>query len=276
MGKHKGFTFIEIALFLAVTAALFIGVALGVNNSIFQQQYNDATQNFFEFMRSIYSQVSNPQSVGKGNSETAIYGKLVVFGETMDLLGNSIPEDEQQVFVYDVVGDVSSVSYGDIKKSLSNLNANVVKIDSVETGASKRITAINLASPEKYIPKWNVGIETTERQKMEKSILVVRHPRSATISTLILNGVINVNEKVKEAQQSCIGSPSCNIISDLLKSEINNFTNDEELDICLNPYGLNNNGAIPRRDIRILENARNASSVELIPQDDLENRCINY
>ena len=39
LGKKRGFTMIEVALFLAITGALFAGVTVGVQNSIFQQRY---------------------------------------------------------------------------------------------------------------------------------------------------------------------------------------------------------------------------------------------
>lgn len=270
MIKRKGFTFIEISLFLAVTAALFIGIGLGVNNSIFQQQYNDTTQDFFEFLRSVYSEVSNPQSVGEGNSNYAIYGKLIVFGEEVDLLGNAVPAEEQQIFVYDVVGGATSSGTGDIKTLLGGLKVNVAFLS---RNANNKITNISLASPEKYVPHWEASIENTNRTAVKKSILVVRHPRSGTINTLIYDGVIEANRTVRDASMSCIGQASCAMVDDLLTSKINSF-NMAEVDFCVNPYGLNLSGGTPRRDVRILENARNASSVQLIDLEGDDNKCL--
>ena len=78
---RSGFTLVEVALFLAITGLVFAGIVVGTQNSIFQQRYNDAVQNFAEFLRSMYSQVTNVQSEGHGRSEYAIYGKLVNFEE---------------------------------------------------------------------------------------------------------------------------------------------------------------------------------------------------
>ena len=268
MGKHKGFTLIEITLFLAVTTALFLGIALGVNNSILQQQYNDTTQSFFEFLRSIYSEVSNPQSVGKGDSNYAIYGKMIVFGETVDLLGEKIPSSEQQIFVYDVIGEATTNNTGDIKSLLKDLGANVAFV----AVSNKKITNISLASPEKYAPHWSMGIETLEKTAMKKTILVVRHPRSGTINTLVYNNAIQVNKEVTKAQGTCIAKATCNAVTKLLGSRINDFE-PAEVDFCINPYGLGGNGSILRRNIRILENARNASSVQLIELNGGDNKC---
>lgn len=269
MGKHKGFTFIEISLFLAVTAALFIGVALGVNNSIFQQQYNDTTQSFFEFLRSVYSEVSNPQSVGEGNSSYAIYGKLIVFGESVDILGDAVPEDEQQIFTYDVIGSAESGNTGGIKELLKGLGVNVAM---VTRDSANKINGISLSTPVKYAPHWESSIETIDGDVVEKSILVVRHPRSGTINTLVYDDVIEVNKTVIDAQSSCMMQSTCNAVTNLITDIMDSF-NVNEMDFCVNPYGLKISGATPRRDIRILENARNASSVQLMELEGDENRC---
>ena len=46
--KRKGFTLIEIVLFLAITGLLFVGIIVGTNNSIGQQRFTDSVQNFAE------------------------------------------------------------------------------------------------------------------------------------------------------------------------------------------------------------------------------------
>ena len=267
MSKRKGFTFIEITLFLAVTAALFIGVAAGVSNSIFQQQYNDSTQSFFEFLKGVYSEVSNPQGAGKGDSDSAIYGRMIVFGETTDLAGNPVPDTEQQIFTYDVVGDAVSSGTGDVKQLLKALHANVVFVER----KNNVILSVEFALPEKYTPRWGAQIETISGSPVKKTILVVRHPRSGTINTLVLDDAIQVNEAMKSAS-SCISKSSCPVITDILTSRIDGFSTDKEVDFCVDPYGLDDSGGTPRRNIRILENARNSSSVQLL---ELENRDVD-
>ncbi len=272
MVKRKGFTFIEISLFLAVTGALFIGIALGVSNSIFQQEYNDATQNFFEFLRSAYSKVSNPQSVGAGNSDYAIYGKLIVFGEDVDLLGETIPFKEQQIFSYDVIGGAAVGPSGDIKTLLKQLKINVAFLEK----DGNLIRGVELSSPEKYTPRWEVGIENANGTEIKKSILIVRHPRSGTVNTLVYDGVIEANKIVRDAKNDaagCIGQLSCTSVEELLTSVIDSF-NISEMDFCINPSGLGSSGAIPRRDIRILKNARNASSVQILELEGENSICL--
>lgn len=276
MGKHKGFTFIEVALFMAVTAALFIAIALGMQNAIFRQRYDDSTQRFFEFMRSVYSKVSNPQSSGDGSSNYAIYGKLVVFGETTDMLGNAVPSDEQPIFTYDVVGRADgtlTISTGKAAQLLASLDANVVRFNRNSAGS---ITGVVLASPEEFSVPWAARIENPDRTDVKKSILVVRHPRSGTINTLVYDGVIQANQEVKAANEA-YSSGGTSTIGNLLKQYLSDgsFNSDYgDINFCVNPYGPGEAGSIQRRNIRILNNARNASSVEMIDMDGSDNKCV--
>ena len=256
MSKRKGFTFVEVTLFLAITAALFLGLALGVNTSVRSQKYNDATQNFLEFMRSIYSKVSNPQSPGTGNSEYAIYGKLMVFGESKTLDGYD--NNDQAIFTYDVVGKADTVSgtlgTGSVIDMLGRLNAGVVR------GSSG---SAELASPEKYTPHWGASIDgTTDGQPFTGSILVVRHPRSGTINTLYSSNVLQVNSEFRTAQAAGNYAGVLN----LLKTNLGSFST-KEIDFCVNPSGPWVPSITRRQNIRILKDARNASSVELITLD---------
>ncbi len=274
MIKHKkfGFTLIEVSLFLAVTGLLFLGILMGTQNALKNQRFYDSTQNFVEFLKSVYSQVSNPQSVGKGNSDKyAIYGKLVVFGQSVGLDGATINNDGiQRVYVYDVVGDVFGAGTGDVTQMLVGLHANVV----VLAPNGKKLDYAGLV--ENYEPRWDAQIEVKSGHTPYKgSILIVRHPNSGTINTLVSSTVIEVNKKVKDANAVLAGGGSYNY-QNLLTSVLNTAGafKAQEIDFCVNPEG---SGAASdlRRNIRLTENARNSSGVLLLDLDGAENRCRN-
>ena len=275
--KRKGFTLVEIALFLAITGLLFAGIIVGTNNSIFQQRFNDTVQNYTEFLRSIYSEVSNPQSVGDGRSEVAIYGKLISFGQTVGLDGNDFDDDRaQRIYVYDIVGDVVGTGTGTAVELLKNLNANVVFLHETDDGNVKVEPA---GIVESYIPRWGASIEKAGSREMNDNIeniykgtiLVVRHPRSGTINTLVSSKVLDINAKIKEANEAGSRQEKENVISGLLTSSLDSFDTDT-VDFCINPYGVDKFSDL-RRDIRIVKNARNASGVEMIDMDDSRNVC---
>ena len=129
--KHGGFTLVEVTLFLAVSGLLLLGVLSMTQASITSQRFNDVTQNFAEFLRKVYSDVANPQGIGEGRSEQAIYGRMITFGEKVDLSGNNVPSGEQKIFVYDVVGSANGIGTGDAISMLEGVGANTIIIKSI-------------------------------------------------------------------------------------------------------------------------------------------------
>ncbi|MBR3132034.1 hypothetical protein IKG33_01320 [Candidatus Saccharibacteria bacterium] len=207
--SRLGFTLIEVALFLAVTGMLFVGIAVGVQNSIYQQRYNDSVQNYVEFLRSVYSQVMNVQSLGEGRTEQAIYGKLVTFGESVDLSGCPVngntevvagcDEDNRNknmIFTYDVVGWIGVDDSGlNVLDALDKANANVIDVESNELEGTGSVEPVGII--ESYVPKWTAQIQnTSENYELFKgALLIARHPRSGTVYTYVLDGeTIEVNK----------------------------------------------------------------------------------
>ncbi|MBO7657337.1 prepilin-type N-terminal cleavage/methylation domain-containing protein [Candidatus Saccharibacteria bacterium] len=265
MGKRKGFTLIEVALFLAVTAALFLGIALGMQNSIFQQRYNDSVQSFLEYMRSIYSKVSNTQGArdigDSGNSNYAIYGKLVVFGETKDLSGQVV--EGQQIFMYDVIGSaegISNAGSGNAKDVLKRLNPNVAILTK---NADGNFNGAKIVSGEKYEPRWGARIEKRDGSAYTGSILVIKHPQSGTMNTLVSGTTIQVNE--------IMAGGNYNVINTMLMNNLDSFS-PVTVDFCVNS---DDGRGFERQNIRLMENARNGSQVEMIDLDPKWNPTTN-
>ena len=271
---RRGFTLIEVALFLAVTGALFAAIAVGVQNSIFQQRFNDSVQNFTDFLRNVYAGVTNVQEKSPGGrSERAVYGKLVTFGERRDFNGCSVNgsnsdgenencvnnnDNKNMIFVYDVVGDIGEVDTGNIKESLKALNTDVITATENEDGT---VTVERNGLVDSYTPKWTAKIEETECENGESclftgSLLVVRHPSSGAVYTLVSDEVIQVNEGVKESKK------------DILNEKLEDFA-IKTVDFCINP---NETSGGLRADVRVKRNARNASGMEIMT--DARNSCM--
>lgn len=280
MGKHKGFTFVEVTLFLAITALLFITIVASVQNSMVRQRFDDTVKNFFEFMQSIYAGVSNPQSMGQGNSDLAVYGKLVVFGETVDLSGNNIPTQERNsVFVYDVIANVDG-NTNTYLGGLVPLNPTVYQWKKDQNG--NRISNRNGVEPyyaEEYEPRWSSFIENTSGGAYVGSILIIRHPESGTINTLAMDGTaLQVNEEMRDINTRVGGGSSYSasfskILNDHLSNSASTKFKLEAVNFCVSPYELGVTGPMDRINIRLAKNARNASSVQMIDMDDTDNKC---
>lgn len=275
--KRKGFTLVEIALFLAITGLLFVGIIVGTNNSIFQQRFTDSVQNYAEFLRSIYSEVSNPQSVGNGRSETAIYGKLISFGQTTGLDGEEFSDVRaQKIYVYDVVGEVKGTGAGTAIELLEELKANVVFYNN----DGGKIVVEPAGIVESYTPRWGAAIEVAERASSldnfdnvyKGTILVVRHPGSGTINTLVSSDVLEINAKIKEANEAGDGLAEKEaVVGGLLINKLGTFK-VETVNFCVNPNGVDKFSDF-RRNVRLVANARNASGVEIIDMDSDKNAC---
>ncbi len=256
---RRGFTLIEVSLFLAITGVVFVGIAVGTQNSIFQQRYNDSVQNFAEFLRTVYSQVKNVQnSESKGNTKKAIYGKLVTFGEKLDLDGNS--NSDELIFTYNVIGNIGDEE-GNIIDQLTDLEANVVY--AVDDGAG-HITNYEFAGfAESYMPRWGSKIQTTagwsgdKYNQFEGTLLIVRHPSSGVIYTKILNETIQVNEILKGG--------SADSIKNILISKLGSFET-EQVDFCVNPNGTERSTL--RRDVRLAKGLRNASGIQIVADEE--------
>ncbi|MBR3056275.1 hypothetical protein IKG64_03205 [Candidatus Saccharibacteria bacterium] len=254
---RRGFTLIEVALFLAITGALFVGIALGVQNSMFQQRYNDSVQSFAEFLRSTYSQVSNVQNsnASNGRSGQAIYGRLIVFGEerTLDDERNS----DNAIYSYAVIGDADTTfPSGNALDALRALGLTV--FDSAGQLAGNY---------EEYKPRWTASIQTTDSDttKFVGAILIARHPRSGTIFTFAYQADALPDDL--EINQMTTSETKANL-------SLDGFENSE-VNFCINPNGDQPSDA--RRNVRIIANARNASGVEVIdldaPREDGGNQC---
>ena len=60
--KRKGFTIVEVTLFLAISGALLAGLLAGSVSSIKRHRYNDSVNDFVEFLRRTYSEAINVQN----------------------------------------------------------------------------------------------------------------------------------------------------------------------------------------------------------------------
>ncbi len=275
MTMRRGFTLIEVSLFLAVTALLFVGITAGTQNSINQQRKSDAINGFADFLRNVYSEVSNPQSNGKGTSDQAIYGRLITFGESKALDGEN-NENKRGIFVYDVLGDVSGDfgSGSSLQNMLKELDVTVFYEKRANNGVNAMLSLVG--QTESYSPRWQSEIENTTRNSgpISAAILIVRHPRSGTINTLVLEGsTLEINNAARDLASGTpitINSPAYTGTHGILKGKIDEFQ-VKEINFCVDTFGENNN---ERRNVRIVANARNSSGVQVIDQDTDDNKCV--
>ena len=244
-----GFTLIEVMLFLAITGLLFLGVTIGVQNSVFQQRYNDSVQSFVDFLKSEYAETMNVQGKSSqgGNTEYAIYGRLLAFGEARTPNGEENVDGD--VFAYTVIGGANNeVGTTNVLDALQRAKADVLSGDGRFAGIV-----------ESFSPKWGSRIESTISENnryvdFSGLILIIRHPGSGTVYTYVMdNNTVQINSNYAGKKNGDLLSPHLN--GDNFKIE--------QVDFCINPtpsdivdYKNTN-----RVDVRINRGARNYSAI---------------
>ncbi len=192
-----------------------------------RQRYNDTVQSFAEFLRNIYSEVTNVQSMGNGRSGEAIYGKLVTFSDEVI--------NDENIFSYDVIGLAKSeIGNMDILKLLNNVEARVVDDEGKAVGIMNS-----------YKLKWGALLQTKNKPFVvyRGAVLIVRHPNSGTVYTLSSTN----NSFGKEQLKSLKGR------FDKVGFSV------ATADFCVNP----DDGGNDRADVRINAGASNSSGVEV-------------
>lgn len=243
----KGFTILEISLFIAISGLLILGVILATNNNIGRQRFNDSVQDFADYLRGAYSSVlytKNLDIENPGRSGKAIYGKVLVFGEEKS-------SNSSKIYSYDVIGDAVNSQDSSALSKLDNLSALValnVFFD-YETRSSET-------------PLWSASIESTSLGDIFKgAILIVRSPVFGTVYTYVLRGDISFGENTNLAKY--ITSPT-NTSEVVFKTS--------ELDLCLDSPDRFAASSY-RQNIRILSSGRNSTAVTLVNIDTDENKC---
>ena len=308
---RHGFTLIEVSLFLAVTAALFLGIVTATQNSIFQQRFTDSVQNFAEFMRSVYSQVANVQNEKTGRSKQAIYGKVVTFdvddeGRNQIKSYNLIADVEYHE-VIDEVGDATHSDEcnrsGSVIAKLACLNANIVTKDN--TGKYHTVGFVT-----DYTPTWSAGLQTVEGWQEDvrdsagniiidnpgflpyKGIIVITHsPDSGNIFTYVMQSTDGPQKAAKvdeiiDAIAACENSSTCandnpfvyeNTSSTGASTKhlfVDTFDGQSAFTTTEVNFCINPYGTertTLRRNIRIPKGNHTASGVQVV--DDSENSC---
>ncbi|MBQ6320835.1 hypothetical protein IJI17_01260 [Candidatus Saccharibacteria bacterium] len=259
--RPRGFTVIEVSLFLALSGLLMVGLIVGTNASISRQRYNDSVNNFAEYLRTAYNDVANISNDnnyggenGAGRSSYAIYGKLLTFGET----GTSYSE----VLAYDVVGyavNSANVTDSDTLAVLNKVQANIVYNASAPPSSE-----YHFYRQIKYTAPWSASFEQPDGHRFRGMILIVRSPVSGIIQTYhhVDNYVLDI--------QSTFDPDSNNTFNNFKNLLAENKFVRGSIDICIDSEDNSNKR---RRDVRIDKFAVNSSGVALIALDSEDNTC---
>lgn len=270
--NKKGFTLIEVGLFLAISGLLVAAIVAGSFSSIARNRYMDSVENFADYLKGVYSSINNPSFSGTiynndGRSNQSVYGKLLVFGSNY-----SDKDHPTRVYSYDVIG----------KTMNSATSSKYLTARPIDLIRDSDITASNIfifkdddfyaQSVDYYDAQWGAEIEDEEKEYQSSALLIVRSPASGRIFTYFAHidwATYNSPKYVLEEYESINAK---NYLATLLNAETGFGFSETDVDFCIDSEDVVYAGN-RRANVRIRMGASNASAVEIIREDSENNRC---
>ena len=234
MGKNmgafrKGFTIIEVMLFLALSGLLLVGILGGLGGNIARQRYNDAVQDVVNMLRDQYSFVTDTEIAIREENNAACYGLVasdinttdfkviqdyflsgmkdsasyrgrtncVVYGAVVNITENYIETTELIGRDYQTVlkenGEEldASMSDLDILKNISSANNLFYHCD-------KEIKHCYIRSADNariQTTKWGTRLLDINGNPLHKTLLIFRSPRNGSIRTYVWDGMVKEKEE---------------------------------------------------------------------------------
>ncbi len=305
--RKLGFTIIEVMLFLAISALLFVSVINSAGSGIAQRRYDDTVSDFVEYLRRAYSDVENVQnssgsraersygctiasnsggnlqqsaniSTSTGRTNCGIYGKILIFGQD---------GDGETVHSYDIIGDIIDLTHKltstDLLGALKETHAEFLAFEKNQNSTGCKVNFAGNA--DSHILQWGGQVENTlaNHQIFRGAVIIVRSPVNATIHTYIIDQ--NSNADAFALQELMSQGYTCDDtgiqqargraeMSQVLLSELINDGNFQQstADFCVYSEDV----YAGRRNVRLHAdsvNGTNSSAVELVEADSEENRC---
>lgn len=250
MNPKTGFTIVETTLVLAISALMLMGFMAGIAGRIGAERYSDATYDYADFLRRIYTETINVEITRSGSiadqnkyctlagqeaaaagnlsenpedkayagypgrSGCAVYGKVISFGE--DSTGDTI-------YVYDVIGSAVDINHPltetDTANELAAVYADLLSYNKNSDGTCSLKTA---GLSEAFKPQWSTRIEKSGNtsELFKGAVMMVRSPMSGSVRTYVMTDQVLEVQKMIAAHKD--GSCSAG-----LSSTVNDVTNNK-------------------------------------------------
>ncbi len=181
----KGFTLVEVALFLALSGLLVASVIAGTSRSIASKRFDDTVDNFVSYLENLYASVNYVRgSVGGGkNSDQAVYGKLI----NMTQNGGKTTFSSYTVLSGANTKNVSSndalTALGQTCNKACSLNGTKSDVTNLKRDEGGTIPH------EDFLLSWGGSVMAQEDKDSGETnqilLLIIRHPRNGTNATYV-------------------------------------------------------------------------------------------
>lgn len=285
--ERQGFTMLEVTLVLALTGLLLIGLLGGTAAAIQTQRYNDSVRSFAEYLRTVYSEVINPETLGLGNSSNqtaidgggnfAIYGKVLVFGYNYGL-GESNEDATRSVYSATLIGDanVPDITVSGFTNELAAVNAELFcgkRIDDVE-----RVSTVSYFEPTWQAELMEINDPTHEpalsvNDRFTGTIIIARSPSSGAIHTIYTTKAYDLRDGCKDLASSYANTDFKHDLAEFSRNPSTAAVKfvTETIGVCVKSQNVT---AANYREVRIAEDGRNTSAISILNTDEEEQgRC---
>lgn len=256
--SQKGFTVIEVMLFLAITGLMLVGALGGTYASISRQRYNDSVRSFAEFLRRVYSEVLSPASLNLGNSDNyAIYGKIIVFG--LDANPGSPQEDQSTVYTATLVGDAdasAAANVGSFMGELAEVNAKLYCGGESLPGATSTVSTLS-----SYKPEWGAEIDNDSNPKsiFKGTVIIARSPSSGAVRSAYTQQTFNINTGCHPEDNTASGA-----FAKEVQDNYSAFDMNSKLKFCVDLPGT----VSAMRGVQLDLGGRNTSAVSILTEEE--------
>lgn len=267
--EKKGFTILEVMLFLAITGLMLIGVIGGTYSAIASQRYTDSVRSFAEFLRQTYAEVISPETLkeqGGNDNNLAIYGKAIIFGAD----GENKDDKDNRVYTATLVGSADlkgtqATTSSDLVKALADVNLEFFCGDS-SRAASSVSSYTPLWQAKIMAPKSDDPLVGEEKQDFKGTVLIARTPGSGAIHTFYAPDYVPEN-----IVSDCNSYNSSTDLKGLTKQLSEKKFKYKTIDFCIKEDQTSNNSRM--RDVRLAADGRNTSAISLIDLDGEDSLC---
>jgi len=241
--RTRGFTIIEVMLFLGVTGILTIGILVGTGVAIGQQRYRDAVTTFKTSLQEGYNQTANTQNDRSG-SESCSNGVIV---SPPDTVTNPQPRGTSECLIMgkmlQITASGKELTSRDIIGFRTSQAAEIEMTDLAELSKNYSLSTSAVSETTTALEWGATAVKPKTSTPYPLTIAIIRSPLSSTTMTFVKQGVTSDIDAM--------------VASGIVK---------EPTDICLDPDG----GAFAgqRLAVRIVAFAGSQSGVEIPAESD--------
>lgn len=237
--SHKGFTLIEVILFLAIAGLMLLGVLVGVSGSINRQRYDESVASFLDYMQSQYNLNDNVRN-NRPDARGCVAGSIV----------SSAPDQPRGTSDCTVVGRLVRSTDGEVVNSRPVFATSEAMAD--PSDEADLIDSLGLiVAPDDltddnadYEMLWQTQLytdKTNPAANRDFAVLVLRLPTNGLTRTYVTENYTSLSDFWNASPQP------------------------DTVDLCVSTSGLTN---APANGVRILSRASASNGVQFIPASE--------